>query len=127
MIDKFGRVMIYVKDVNSVSDFWINKVNFKEVERQEIDSRLISVELSPYDGSDTNIVLFDRKFVEETSDVQYLGAPSLLFSTYDIENTRKEMLENGVNVSEISTIEGIVNFHFPDPEGNYFAIRQITK
>ncbi len=129
MIDKFGRLMMYVNDVRACADFWINNFDFAEVDTIEVEGKLISVELLPYDACDVNICLFDKAFVIATSPLpaEYLAMPSLLFSSYNLEETQGKLKARGVQVSEISEMGGIVNFNFPDCEGNYFAMRQVSK
>ncbi len=127
MIDKFGQIMLYVNDVEASASFWIEKLNFKEVDRLDFMGKLISVELSPYEDCDVNLVLFDKPFVAETSPSVNPATPSLLFSTYDIKKTNEELKAKGVAVSEISEFGGLVNFNFPDNENNYFAFREIKK
>ncbi len=129
MIDKFGRIMMYVNDVQACADFWINNFEFTKVDTIEDDGKLISVELLPYENCDVNICLFDKAFVIATSPLtaEYLPTPSLLFSSYNLAETQAKLKAKGVQVSEISDMGGIVNFNFPDCEGNYFAMRQIEK
>ncbi len=129
MIDKFGQVMLYVDDVQASADFWTNKVEFTVVDKMIVEDNLVSVELSPYNNSDTNLVLFSKEFVRrehaEMGIEMSLNVPSLLFSTYDIKETHKKLKENGVLVSDISDMGGLININFPDNENNYFAIREI--
>lgn len=127
MIDKFGRVMVYVENPRAVADFWIEKVGFREIEVGNSDTGIISVEIAPYEHSDTNIVLFDREFVAKHSPMVNLGSPSILFSTFDIRKMRLELVEKGVQCGEIMEFGGMTTFNFPDIEGNYFAVRQIEK
>ncbi len=127
MIDKFGQVMLYVLDVEKSANFWIENLEFTKVSEMVHEGKLISLELCPYNNADTHLVLFDKEFVMATSPLASLGTPSLLFSTYNINETHQKMKAKGVAVSEISDMEGIINFHFPDPENNFFAIREISK
>ncbi len=127
MIDKFGQVMLYVNNVEVCADFWINNFEFTKIDTMEVDGKIVSIELMPYNNSDTNLVLFDKEFVKATSDLAYLSTPSLLFSTYDIKEMHEKLTQRGVKVSEISDIQGLINFNFPDPENNYFAVREINK
>ncbi len=131
MIDKFGQVMLYVDDVQASADFWTSKLEFSIVNEMIINNALISVELSPYEDSDTNFVLFSKEFVRlehaEMGIEMPLNAPSLLFSTYDIKETHRKLKEKGVAVSDISDMGGIININFPDNENNYFSIREIPK
>lgn len=127
MINKFGNVMIYVNNPREVANFWIENVDFTEVDVVKMDGKLIGVEISPYENSEANITLFDKEWVRANSPVINLDPPSLLFKTYDIKSMNKKMKANGVAVSEISEMGGMVNFHFPDPEGNYFAVQEVSK
>lgn len=126
MIDKFGQVMIYVNNLEVVAKFWVDKIGFIEGERMEYGEEL-AIEIIPYHNSDTSMVLFDKEVVKRTSPEVNLGTPSLLFSSYELEEFHKQLLEKGVTVSEVMEIAGMVTFNFSDPEGNYFAVKKISK
>lgn len=127
MIDKFGRVMVYVENPRAVADFWIEIIGFKEIEVGNGETGVLSVEIAPNDHSDTNIVLFDRDFVAKNSPIVNLGSPSILFSTFDIQEMRRNLVEKGVQCGEIMEFGGMTTFNFSDIEGNYFAVREIDK
>ncbi len=127
MIDQFGQVMVYVKNPRVVANFWTEQVGFNEVKQDEMEGKVISVEIAPNTTSDTNIVLFDCEFVKQFSPEINLGAPSILFSTYDIRAMHKTMKDNGIAVGDVTEMQGMVTFNFPDPEGNYFAVREISR
>lgn len=127
MINKFGNVMIYVNNPREVANFWIENVDFTEVNVVEMGGKLIGVEVSPYENSDTNITLFDKEWVKANSPAVYLDPPSLLFKTYDIKSMNEKMKANGVAVSEVMEMGGMITFNFPDPEGNYFAVQEVSK
>ncbi len=127
MIDQFGQVMVYVDDVRKVADFWIQQVDFIEVNGAAIDEQYIFVELTPNEHSDTHLVLYDKAFVSRQSPELTLASPSILFSTYDIKTMHQTMKDRGVPVSDIQVIGGMTTFHFPDIEQNYFAVREVVK
>lgn len=127
MIDKFGSVMVYVKDVRKVADFWVTKIGFKELSTNEFDDQLISIELTPKDSSDTHLVLFDKEFVRKYSPEINLLPPSILFTTYDLNQMHQDLLNQGVKVGQIMEMGGKRSFNFPDPEDNYFAVREIEE
>lgn len=54
-----------------------------------------------------------------------LGTPSILMETKNILQLHNELEKNGVEVSQISDMGGMKSFHFPDPEGNHFAVREV--
>lgn len=125
MINKFGKVMVYVKDPRAVADFWTEKIGFTEVGQQEMNNQVLSIELSPNETSDCHLVLFNRAIVEEMSGGISLGTPSILFSSYDIDTMRSDLIAKGVTVGEIMEM-GSRTFNFADVEGNYFAAEEIN-
>ncbi len=127
MIDKFGKVMIYVNDPKTAADFWTDKMGFSKVKVDTYEAGVLSVELAPNDTSDASIVLFDRNVVEKMSPEINLGTPSILFSSYDIRDMRDRLIGNGVNVGDIIEMGGVLTFNFSDYEGNYFAVGEIKK
>ena len=126
MINKFGKVMVYVKDPRTVADFWIRKIGFTEVSQQKMNNQVLSIELAPSKLSDCHLVLFDRAIVEEMSEGISLGTPSILFGSYDISAMRSDLISKGVTVGEIVET-GSRTFNFSDVEGNYFAVEEIAK
>lgn len=127
MIDRFGKVMIYVKDPRAAADFWRDKIGFTEIRANTQETGILSVELTPNGTSDASIVLFDRNIVEKMSPELNLGTPSILFSSYDIRGMRSRLIEQGVNVGDLMKIGGSLTFNFSDIEGNYFAVQEIEK
>lgn len=125
MINKFGKVMVYVKDPRAVADFWTEKIGFTEVRQQEMNNQVLSIELAPNETSDCHLVLFNRAIVEEMSGDISLGTPSILFGSYDINTMRSDLIAKGVTVGEIMEM-GSRTFNFADVEGNYFAVEEIN-
>lgn len=125
MIDKFGKVMIYVKDPRAAADFWIDKIGFTKIKVDTHETGILSVELTPNSTSDASIVLFDRSIVEKMSSELNLGTPSILFSSYEIRDMRNRLINNGVNVGEVMEMGDSLTFNFSDIEGNYFAVQEI--
>jgi len=125
MIDKFGKVMIYVNEPRKVADFWIEKLEFIEKDIQKFESRILSVELTHSTMSDASIVLFDKHIVAQMSPEIPLTTPSILFTSYDIDKMREKLLRSDVTVGEIQAIGDAKTFNFADIEGNYFAVEEI--
>lgn len=124
MINKFGKVMVYVKDPRAVADFWTGTIGFTEVKQQDMNEQVLSIELAPNETSDCHLVLFNRAIVEEMSMGISLGTPSILFGSYDINAMRNRLIAKGVTVGEIVEM-GSRTFNFADVEGNYFAVEEI--
>lgn len=124
MIDKFGKVMVYVNDPRAVADFWIQMIGFSEVGTRDLNGKLLSIELAPNAVSDCHLVLFNRSIVEKMSMGISLGTPSILFGTYDLEDLRNNLIAKGVTVGGIMNM-GSRTFNFSDIEGNYFAVEEL--
>lgn len=127
MIDKFGQIMLYVNDVESSLNFWVEMLEFTKGKTTNDEEKLLSVELSPYNNSDVDLVIFDKEFVKKNSPGVNLDASSILFSTYDLKDMHDRLTNKGVNVSEINEYQGLVHFTFSDLDGNYFAVREIER
>lgn len=127
MIDKFGKVMIYVKDPKAVADFWVDKIGFTKVKVDMHETNILSVELIPNITSDASIVLFDRSVVEKMSPELNLATPSILFSSYDVKDMRNKLINTGVNVGAVVEMGDSLTFNFSDIEGNYFAVQEIRR
>jgi len=126
MIDKFGKVMIYVNNPRDVADFWIQQLKFTERNVQRNENGIFSVEIAPGAMSDTSIVLFDKEFVRQMSPEISMNAPSILFASHDVEEMRNELIKAGVVVGEIVVMGTVKTFNFSDIEGNYFAVEEIS-
>ncbi|MBP1327459.1 lactoylglutathione lyase [Leucobacter exalbidus] len=125
MIDQFGKVMIYVADPQRVAAFWEQTVGFVRVTTQELEGRVLSVELAPAAGHAASLVLFERATVAQMSPELNLGTPSILFGSHDAAGMRSRLEAAGVTVGELAHHGGRTTFNFADPEGNYFAVEQL--
>ena len=125
MIDQFGKVMVYVENPRECADFWVGSVGLSEVGTTEYEGKIVSVELTHDPSSGAGIELLDREFVSRMSPEINLGTPSILFSSRDVAAMRATLLEHGVTVGDIVDAGGMTTFNFADPEGNYFAVREI--
>lgn len=119
MINKIGQVMLYVNDVEAVSTFWEDKLNF--VVRQK-STEPLSVELAPTEDSETSFVLHDKEFIAKMSPELHLGTPSILLYSNDLEKDYQTLQGKGVKVGAIVELPHGKVFNFADVEENYFAI-----
>lgn len=127
MIDKFGKVMVYVQHPRAVADFFINKIDFIELKVNRQETRILSVAVTPNRNSDTCIELFDKSVVQKMAPELNTDTPSICFSSYDIKEMRNKLISNRVNVGDIIEMAGALTFNFSDIEGNYFAVQEISR
>lgn len=125
MIDRFGKVMVYVNDPERVAAFWEREVGFSRRNTQRVDGRVISIELAASPDDHAALVLFDRETVARTSPELNLATPSILFGSKDAAGMRASLEASGATVGETTNRGGRVTFNFADPEGNYFAVEQL--
>ncbi|KKI21367.1 MULTISPECIES: VOC family protein [unclassified Leucobacter] len=126
MIDRFGNVMIYVTDPRAVADFWVGTVGFTELSSQELDGKTLSVEIAHTPDSEAALTLFDRAVVAQMSPELDLATPSILFASRDVRAMRDALEAQGATVGPIAEHGGQTTFNFADPEGHYFAVREIA-
>src|SRR4051812_1148504 len=100
MINKIGKVTVYVEDQEQAKDFWINKLGFVLKFEQQMGPSAYWIEVGPSDNEFTNLVLYSKPSMErhEPSKVSH---PSILFSTTDIETAYEKMKQNEVNVGKM--------------------------
>ncbi|MHA3683873.1 VOC family protein [Leucobacter sp. HY1910] len=125
MIDRFGKVMVYVNDPERVAAFWEREIGFSRRDTQRMDGHVLSVELAAFPDDRAALVLFDRSTVASMSPELDLATPSILFGSKDASGMRARLNAAGVTVGELITMGGRTTFNFADPEGNYFAVEQI--
>ncbi len=119
--------MVYVNKPREVADFWTKQIGFVELQENKLGNGVLSVEVAPRIDSDTSLVLFDREVVANASPELSLGTPSILFSSYNLQQMYDDLRQKGVKVGEIVEMGGQLTFNFADIEGNYFAVREVTK
>lgn len=117
MITQLGQIMLYVDDVETVKNFWIERAGFTVVEEKEG-----TVEIAPSKEAQTSLVLFNRKTVEAVEPELNFETPSLMFYTNDANQLYQDFKEAGITVGELVTIGMGTVFNFADVEDNYFAV-----
>lgn len=125
MITGFGNLMIYVHDVRAVANFWVHKLGFIELHEHEFEGEVIGVDITHNPDSDAGITLYDRAVVATMSPEVNLGAPSVLFTAPDVTEMRELLISDGVTVGDVVTHGDMTSFNFSDPEGNWFAVKEV--
>lgn len=100
MINKIGKITVYVNDQQQAKDFWINKLGFVLKFEQQMGPNMSWIEVGPSESEFTTLVLYSKSAMEQ----QYpskVSHPYILFSTTDIEAAYEQMKQNGVEVAEM--------------------------
>ncbi|MBY0121784.1 VOC family protein [Bacillus sp. S/N-304-OC-R1] len=123
MINKIGKVTVYVQDQQAAKDFWINKVGFVLKFEQPMGPDASWIEVGPSEEEFTTLVLYSKAAMEQHQPSK-VAHPSVLFSTTDIEAAYEKMKQNGVQVEEMMRLPFGTMFSFKDQDGNDYLIRE---
>ena len=123
MINKIGKITVYVQDQEQAKDFWINKVGFVLKMEQPMGPDAFWIEVGPSEDEFTTLVLYSKSAMEQHQPSN-VAHPSILFSTTDIEAAYEKMKQNGVEVAEMLRLPFGNMFSFKDQDGNDYLLRE---
>lgn len=117
---KVGYVVLYVKDAEACSAFWVEKLGM--VVRKSTDAGGHVVRQVGFAGQDFSFELVPLALMKENPDGLDLATPSVCFHVDDLAVTRAQLVARGVQATELGEHAGTPNFAFCDPEGHWFAV-----
>ena len=126
MIKKVAEIMLYVDNQEENKNFWTEKLGFTVVSDEDNGVGLRWIELVPEVGSETSLILHDKKVIAKMQPELNLNTPSIMFCTENIEQLYKDYQEKQVKVGELVTMPFGKVFNFADNEDHYFAVKQIS-
>lgn len=124
MFNNFGQVMVYVNDTEKVAKFWRDQAGFSYVKQVEGPGGY-SYEIAPSQDADFQMVLHNRAAVEAMNPEMDYATPSILLTSSDVQALYDYMVEHGAKDVNPVQEQPFRHFNFPDPEGNYFAVREV--
>jgi predicted enzyme related to lactoylglutathione lyase len=116
---KLELVAIPVSDVDRAKTFYTQRAGFHADHDHKVNEDLRFVQLTP-PGSACSIVL-GTGITESTP-----GQAQAQLVVADIEAARKELVDRGVEVTEIQDLDWGSFVYFDDPDGNRWAVQQVT-
>ena len=122
MINKIGKITIYVNNQDEAKAFWTEKLNFIADDMNMGPIRWL--EVAPNDDAFTSFVLYDKNMMKSQNPNANLGHPSVILSTKNIEKAHNEMKENGVDVDDIMVMPYGKMFGFRDQDNNPYLLRE---
>lgn len=125
MIKKIAEIMLYVDNQEESKNFWTEKLGFIVVSDEDNGEGLRWIELVPAVGSETSLILHNKKIIAKMQPELNLATPSLMFCTEDIDRLHKDYQDKQVKVGELVTMPFGKVFNFADNEDHYFAVKQI--
>jgi catechol 2,3-dioxygenase-like lactoylglutathione lyase family enzyme len=123
---KLEVVVVPVTDVDRAKDFYVGKVGFHLDADTWPTENMRVVHLTP-PGSACSVVIGP---VLVTADIDLRSAATLQLVVADIETARSQLLERGVEVSEIQRLDprdGGKFAFFSDPDGNSWAVQEVRE
>lgn len=123
MINKIGKITVYVNSQEDAKDFWLNKVGFVLKFEQQMGPNMSWIEVGPSEDEFTTLVLYSKSAMEKQNPA-LVAHPNILFSTTDLESAHEKMKENGVTVEEIQRMPFGAMFTFYDQDGNRYLLRE---
>ena len=112
-------VQVPVSDVDRAKAFYSEKAGFNADHDHRVSDEIRFVQLTP-PGSDCSIALGTG-----LSGMEPGSAQGLQLVVSDIEAARAELVERGVDVSEVQVFDWGSFVFFSDPDGNGWAVQQI--
>ena len=123
MIDKIGKITVYVQDQEQAKEFWLNKLGFVLKLEQPMGPNAKWIEVGPSNNEFTTLVLYSKAAMEQQQPSK-VAHPSVLFSTTDIESAYESMVQKGVKVGEMLKMPFGTMFTFFDQDGNEYLLRE---
>ncbi len=117
---KLELVAIPVSDVDRAKAFYAERVGFDADHDHRISDELRFVQLTP-PGSACSIAIGTGIVDSQPGSVRGV---QLVVS--DINEARAELVERGVEVSEVQDLPGGLFVFFSDPDGNGWAVQQVS-
>lgn len=124
MINKIGKITLYVNDQDEAKKFWTEKLNFVVKFEQAMGPNMKWLEVGPSESEFTTFVLYNKNLMKVQNPATNVEHPSIILSTNDIENTYSEMKAKEVEVGELQKMPYGSMFSFKDQDGNNYLIRE---
>jgi catechol 2,3-dioxygenase-like lactoylglutathione lyase family enzyme len=118
---KLELVAVPVADVDRAKRFYTEQVGFNADHDHQVSDDLRFVQLTP-PGSACSIALGTG-----VTDAQPGSATGLQLVVSDIEAARTQLLDDGVEVSEVQDFPWGRFVFFADPDGNRWSVQQIVR
>lgn len=123
MINKIGKITIYVNNQDEAKKFWTEKLNFV-VKFEKSMGPMTWLEVGPSESEFTTFVLYNKDIMLAQNPSANVNHPSVLLSTTDIDASYNQMKENGVVVGELMSMPYGRMFSFKDQDGNEYLLRE---
>ena len=109
-----------MNDVEACLGFWTHKIGMVEKSRKVAgDMAVVKVGFADQDCA---FELVPLALMQNNPDGLDLATPSIAFHVDDLISTQKELVEAGVQATEVGEHSGVASFAFCDNEDRWFAV-----
>lgn len=124
MINKIGKITIYVNNQDEAKEFWTKKINFIVKLEQPMGPNMKWLEVGPNKEEFTSFVIYEKQLMLNQNPEANVSHPNIILSTEDIETTYAELKVNGVELGELMIMPYGKMFNFRDQDGNNYLVRE---
>ncbi|RDC48756.1 VOC family protein [Acinetobacter sp. RIT592] len=124
MINKIGKITIYVNNQEEAKEFWTKKINFIVKLEQPMGPNMKWLEVGPNKEEFTSFVIYEKQLMLNQNPEANVSHPNIILSTEDIETTYAELKANGVELGELIIKPYGKMFNFRDQDGNNYLVRE---
>jgi lactoylglutathione lyase len=117
-----GYVVLYVNDADACRRFWVEQIGMVEKRRSEAGG--FTVVQVGFADQPFAFELVPLALMQDNPNNLDLATPSIAFRVDDLEAARTDLVEKGVQATEVGERSGTPSFAFADPEGHWFAVTQ---
>ena len=119
---RVGYVVLYVNDAEACRRFWVERIGMVEKRRDEVGgSTIVKVGFADQPFA---FELVPLDLMKDNADGLDLATPSIAFHVGDLATAHGELVERGVQATDVADHQGTPSFAFSDPEGHWFAVTQ---
>ena len=118
---KFELIAVPVSDVDRAKAFYTDKIGFNADHDRTVSDEIRFVQLTP-PGSACSIAIGKGIVEGEPGSVRGLN-----MVVADVEAARAELVERGVEASDIQDFDWGRFVYFADPDGNKWALQQLPQ
>lgn len=124
MINKIGKITIYVNNQEEAKDFWTKKMNFIIKLEQPMGPNMSWLEVGPSEDEFTSFVIYEKQLMLAQKPDANVSHPNIILSTNDVETTYNELKSKGVNVKNLMIMPYGKMFNFEDQDKNEYLVRE---
>lgn len=124
MINKIGKITIYVNNQEEAKKFWIEKMNFVVKLEQPMGPNMKWLEVAPSKDEFTSFVIYEKQIMLSQNPKANVSHPNIILSTNNIEETYEELKSKDVKVGKIISMPYGKMFKFEDIDGNDYLVRE---